>query len=386
MRVLYVFRALAYWGGIERILVDKMNRLATMYGYEIYMLTTDQGNHPVPYQLVPEIHLEDLGINFHHQYRYRFLKRLTVAKRSEHLFEKRLSERLSSIKPDVIVCTTANYVDINILARLKGDIPLVVESHSICRMTLGQKGLRNRYADYMYRKGLSKARMIVALTERDANDWRMEFPHVCVIPNMVHQHEGELSSLEEKRVIWVGRFDYQKRPMEAIRIWQQVFPRYPDWHLDMYGEGEQRHELEAAAHALNMNIHIHQPTDRIFNAYRQSSILISTSLFEPFGLVIPEAMGCGLPVIAYDCPYGPSFLIADGETGCLVKYDDVDAFATCLWQLISDASVREKMGHRANTFAMRFSADSIMPMWKRLFDEVVFRPDSKNSINPKISK
>ena len=160
MRILYVFRSLAYWGGIERILVDKMNYLVTMYGYEVYMLTTDQGNHPVPYQLEPEVHLEDLDIRFHQQYRYRIFKRIMVAKRLERLFKKRLSVRLHEIQPDVIVCTTANYVDLNILVKLRGNIPLVVESHSICRRTLGQNGLRNRYADYMYRKALSKAQAI----------------------------------------------------------------------------------------------------------------------------------------------------------------------------------------------------------------------------------
>ena len=67
MRILYVFRSLAYWGGIERILVDKMNNLVSMYDYEVYMLTTDQGDHPVPYELDARVHLIDLGIRLHQQ-------------------------------------------------------------------------------------------------------------------------------------------------------------------------------------------------------------------------------------------------------------------------------------------------------------------------------
>ena len=76
MKVLYIFRSLAVWGGIERVLVDKMNYLVSMYGYEVYMLTTCQGNHPVPYLLDNAVHLEDLGIQFHRQYQYRGLKKL----------------------------------------------------------------------------------------------------------------------------------------------------------------------------------------------------------------------------------------------------------------------------------------------------------------------
>lgn len=368
MRILYVCRSLAYWGGIERVLVDKMNYLVRMYGDEVYMLTSDQGSHPVPYQLESKVHLEDLDICFHRQYRYHLLKRIMVAKRLERLFMKRLSERLRVIQPDVIVCTTANYVDINILAKVKGTIPLIVESHSIYRMTLGQKGLRNRYADYMYRKGLSKARMIVVLTEGDAVEWRNEFQNVCVIPNIVHLNEGEISSLNNKRVIWVGRFDYQKRPMEIIKIWQMVYPKFPDWHLDIYGEGEQYQIMENVVKSLNVNIHIHLPTLRIFDAYRACSLLVSASLFEPFGLVAPEAMSCGLPVIAYDCPFGPASIINDGVNGYLVEKDNQEIMVERMCLLMSDAVLRLKMGGTAIKSSSRYSADNIMPLWKTLFD------------------
>lgn len=371
MRVLYVCRSLAFWGGIERILVDKMNLLVTMFGYEVFMLTADQGNHPVPYQLEEKVYLKDLGIRFHQQYQFHSIKRLWVAKRLERLFKKRLSEHLQIIKPDVIVCTTANYVDINILARIKGDIPLVVESHSIRQQTLGKNGFCNKYSDYMYRKGLSKAQVIVALTECDAAEWRKVHPCVKVIPNIVNLNDGEVSTLKNMRVIWVGRFDYQKRPLEMIKIWQKVYPMNLDWHLDIYGEGEMKNELENEVVSLNMNIHIHQPTSLIFNAYRESSILVSTSLFEPFGLVIPEAMSCGLPVVSFDCPYGPADIITDGVDGFLIKNRDIHAFADKVCQLIEDEDLRRRMGRNGIVSSQRYRADAIMPKWVDLFQKVL---------------
>ena len=57
MRLLYTFRSLAVWGGIERVLVDNMNYVANMCGYDVYMLTTDQGDHIVPYHLEDHVHL-----------------------------------------------------------------------------------------------------------------------------------------------------------------------------------------------------------------------------------------------------------------------------------------------------------------------------------------
>lgn len=70
MRILFVTDALAVWGGIERMLSDKMNFLVHEYGYEIYIVTADQGKHPIPFPLDERIHVNDLNICFHQQYQY----------------------------------------------------------------------------------------------------------------------------------------------------------------------------------------------------------------------------------------------------------------------------------------------------------------------------
>lgn len=367
MRVLYVFRSLAYWGGIERILVDKMNHLVTMYDYEVYMLTTDQGNHPVPYELNESVHLEDLGIRLHQQYLHHGIKRWLVLSKLLWSYKCQLKDRISKISPDVIVCTTSNYWDINIISHVKGSIPLVVESHSIYKQTLGGKGIKSMISDYMYRRGLLRSQMLVALTERDAEEWRKHFCHVCVIPNFVHLNDQSCATLEDKRVIWVGRFDYQKRPIEMVRIWEKVYPQFPDWHLDIYGEGEQLLELEALVSSIGMNIHLHPPTSHIFDCYRKSSILVSTSLFEPFGLVIPEAMSCGLPVVAYDSPYGPTSIIKDGDNGFLIEMNNREMMVEKICQLIDNCQLRLQMGKVAKKSSYRSSVNQIMPIWNDLF-------------------
>ena len=282
MKILYLFRSLAVWGGIERILVDKMNWLASKEDIDVYMLTTDQGDHPIPYQVCNNVHIEDLGISFHRRY-----------------------------QPDVIVCTTADQIDI--ITEVKRRIPLVVESHSICSRTIeqGENAVLRIYRRFKFLKSLSKTDCVVALTVGDAEEWRHFHHHVIVIPNMLHPCKVESSPLTSKRVIWVGRFDYQKRAEVAIDIWKHVVNRYPDWSLDIYGEGEYESEI-ALMTSSTRNVFLHKPTSHIFDCYSNSSILISTSLFEPFGLVIAEAMSCGLPVVAFDCPYGPAH-----GTGCI---------------------------------------------------------------------
>ena len=371
MRIIYITDALAIWGGIERILVEKMNYLSKVYGCDVYMLTSDQGNHPVPYHLDDNVHFEDLNIRFHQQYQYSFFRRLWVARTLKRQYENRLLERINQIKPDIIICTTADHIDS--LGKLKGSIPLVVESHSICLRTIedGHCWLRRKWYRYHYLKALSKVDVVVALTEGDAVEWRKVHSHVVVIPNLVHLNDGAVSKLENKRVIFVGRFDYQKRPMEMIRIWEMIYPLHPNWRLDIYGEGEQLQELENKARVLGMNIGVHHPTEHIFDCYRESSILVSTSLFEPFGLVIAEAMSCGLPVVAFDCPYGPFEIITDGVDGFLIKNRSINEFAEKVCLLMEDVELRKRMGKIGMISSQRYSADKIIPLWQSLFEQLV---------------
>lgn len=370
MRIVYVFRSLAVWGGIERILVDKMNYLVSEYGYEVHMITTDQGNHPIPYKLDPRVHFQDVGIRFHQQYHYSGFKRLLVAWKLNRLFKKRLRNCFQSISPDVILCTTSN--DVNTIVRIKGSVPLIVESHSIYKETFGRKGFLHKLEDKRLRKSLYSAHMIVTLTHADAEEWRKKYKNVCCIPNIVHLNDSKIShDLSSKHVIFVGRLDYQKRAFDAIRIWEEVHKRFPDWTLDIYGEGEQQELIETIIAEKNINVVLHQPVSNIFDCYNRSAFLIMTSLFEPFGLVIPEAMSCGLPVVAFGCPYGPADIVTDGVDGYIIQNRSLEEFVDRICYLIKNEQIRKQMGRKAMKAAHNYSPSAIMPMWEKLFKSVI---------------
>lgn len=378
MRILYIFRSLAVWGGIERILVDKMNYLSEMFDMEVYILTTDQGAHPFTYMLNKKVQVEDLNICFYRQYLYGLFRRLFVRRQMVWRYKKLLADRIKTIGPDIIVCTTADMIPC--IVKVKGAIPLVVESHSICCRTInnGRNYLHKVINRFIFLESLKKADVVVALTNGDANEWKKYHPFVVVIPNMVHLNRGTNSPLSSKKIIFVGRFDYQKRVQEAIRIWSMIHPKYPDWVLDIYGEGELQKDIEDSAKRVG-GISINPPTSFIFDCYRKSSILISTSLFEPFGLVIPEAMSCGLPVVAYNCKYGPADIISDGVDGFLIKQDDINGFVEKLSMLISSHDMRKRMGSIGIHSARRFEASKIMPLWQYLFQQLNHKNNKKTN-------
>jgi len=375
MKILYVTDALAIWGGTERIIVDKANYLAGHYGYDVHVVTANQGGHPVAYPLHPSVIHHDLSIRFHLQYQYGGIKRFIKSRQMYRLYEERLGTYIQSFQPDIIASVSENYN--RYILKKKGNIPLVYESHMSCRRRqFSTNGFVDHLRDIIYKRWLKKVSAIIALTDGDAVEWKKINSHVCVIPDMVSLNPTPTySDGETKSVIFVGRFSTQKGIPDLLKIWELVYQRHPDWQLHMYaGYGDEDEKLKSHIEEMGKGIVFHEPTSDIFSKYKESSMLLLTSVFEPFGLVMPEAMSCGLPVVAFDCPYGPADIITDGEDGFLIKNRDVHAFADKVCQLIEDVSLRKAMGQRAITSSQRFSADKIMPMWKQLFEELVPLP------------
>ena len=105
--------------------------------------------------------------------------------------------------------------------------------------------------------------------------------------------------------------------------------------------------------------------------YLKSSILVQPSRTEGFGLVIVEAMACGLPVVAFDCENGPRSIISDGEEGFLIPAFDVDKFAERLKRLMRNESLRIRMGQKGRSKSQQYAIETIGKQWQQLFDELM---------------
>ena len=368
---MYIAKVFAEWGGLERVWTDKLNALSEVPGYEVWLVTTDQGSHQYPYFFSPKVHLVDLDVRFVQQYRHGILMRYLIRLRLMRLFRQRLLRLFSEVHPDVLVTITSE--NVAILNRCRGELPLVVECHGTCdrpfhmeRMTLWK-----RIKAVFYFRSMAKADTIVALTKADTERWRRVNPAACTISDVVYLNQtGTYSDCRSKRVIFAGRIDSQKGYHYLSEIWSLVSQRHPDWRLDLYGEGADKAENQSLI-PNGDKVFAHPQTPDIMDRYRESSILVLTSVYEPFGLVMAEAMSCGVPVVAFDCPYGPSEIITDGENGFLVECFDVGAFAARVCQLMEDDELRRRMGRNAVGSVQRYSKERIMPQWQDLFESVV---------------
>ncbi len=373
MRIVYVTDTFTICGGIERVLTDKMNSLSKLFNYDVYLLTIYQGSHSFPFSLNERIHHVDVGVRLNQQYEYRGLSRLFKRRQLSKTIKSRLKSVINDLQPDVIVSVKLDFV--GVLLSVKGHIPLVVESHTLCHAEkLEGAGIFRRVHFWKIKRDIRSVEALIALTEGDANDWRELNSNVYVIPNIVNLNKNNTySSCVLKSVVFVGRLSKQKNIGGLLDIWERVYLRNPEWKLHVFGEiGDIENDVYNRLLSANeYGVVIHSPIkDHMIEEYKKHSILVLTSIFEPFGLVIPEAMSCGLPVVAFDCPYGPADIITDGVDGFLVKNRDINEFADRVCQLIEDKELRVRMGQAAVKSSQRYRADLIMPKWKNLFEQL----------------
>ena len=367
---MYVVDVFAVWGGLERVWTDKMNALSDIPGYEVCLVTTDQDTHQVPYPLSPRIRHIDLGVHLSHQYRYNGVRRWWMKWHLSRLFRDRFKALLPLERPDILITTASEFSVL--VSKWKGDIPLVIECHGLCERPVHMQRMTwlKRVKTIFIRRSISNAQIVVALTQQDARQWKNINVHSVAIPNIVHLNEsGQLSTCQNHRIIFVGRPDEQKGYYYLKEIWQIVSQRYPDWELHLYGE-----ELDTADFRdmlpMGEQVFVHSQTLDIHACYQESAILVLTSVYEPFGLVMPEAMSCGIPVVAFNCPYGPSEVITDGVDGFLIPPFDVETFAERLSYLMADETLRKQMGQKAAVSSQRYHCERIIPLWTTLFEQL----------------
>ena len=214
----------------------------------------------------------------------------------------------------------------------------------------------------------SKLDALVLLTQNDAEDWK-SVAKTFVIPNPISFFPKESAELVNKEVIMVGRYNDAKGYDYLIPAWEIVHQRHPDWILNIYGSGELRGQVIKWIREkhLESSIMMNDPVDNIMEKYLESSICVLSSRYEGFSLVILEAMSCGVPVVSFDCPYGPRNIIKNGEDGILIEPHNYQALVEGICQLIENKSLRMQLGINARKNVLRFSQDSIMEQWEKLF-------------------
>ena len=372
MRLIYFIPLLSTKGGQERTLTDKANYLAQQ-GHEVLFVTFEHEG-PLAYQLHAAVRHTDIHCHYFTLYRQPLWRRPWALWQLKRTFRERMGRVMDEFRPDVIVVAIPNTENfLSDLVRIAGKTPVVVESHLAHGHTVIRRGITEKALYWLQNplRAIRRSRLLIALTQGDAECWRkVGVSRVTVIPNPVTYYPEEVSrpASPQHRIICVGRLTPQKRFDRLIDAFALLAGKYPSWHVDIYGEGEDDQPLrrQIARHGLTERLHILPPTDHIYAAYGQSDFLVLSSDFEGFGLVIIEAMACGTPVVATNCPYGPADIIRDGETGLLARMEGQDLADEMEWMMSHDAE-RLQMGREARQAAARYRQAVVIPQWEQAY-------------------
>ncbi len=387
MRIAFLCNNFKSLNGVERIWSQKLSLLAEREEDQIYLITYNQYGAPLSFPLSEKVKHIDLSTRYISRCSFHGFYQYIDRYKSERSFRKELNLALVKLNPDIVVCADLHVSDLK--AVLSSSVPAIriVECHcglsSYFTDIKKFRHLLKRIKEWILKKQLlsvmQKFDKIIVMTESEETDWNQK-NKVVYIPNMLIRYPDQEPDMlhVHKRVISVGRYAYQKGYDLLLESWQMVQSHHPDWSLHIYGSDDggvgdyKRLQDQIERHQIG-NVFLHQSANDIYSCYAESDFYVMSSRFESFGLVLIEAMSCGLPVVSFDCKYGPQSIIQNGETGMLAHPENVNEMAAAICSMIENKEERQRMSVNARLVSKKYHPDHIMPIWYEFYESLVKR-------------
>lgn len=377
MKIIYCLCDASLSGGTERMVSTKANYFADVLGYDVTIITTQQQNESFFYKFSSRINIQNIGINYYEIENCSFLKKIIKHIDKRKIHKKRLEDTLRKIDADIVISCYGH--EFSILPKIRIREKIVGEVHvpmDYKRLELKNKCNFSTIFQYATDRFLKQASIIkydrfVVLTKRDKARYS-RYNSIVQIYNPIPFVVNEISQITSKRILSVGRLSYEKGYDLLIEAWGELFEEFPDWNIDIFGDGDEYSALQQLINKKGIkNITISPPVRNIAKEYQKSAFYVLPSRYEGFGMVLVEAMSCSLPCIAFDCPQGPSEIIEHNEDGFLVENGNIKALVDKMRLLMVDKNLRISMGKKARVNIQRFSQHEIMPQWDKLFHEII---------------
>lgn len=367
MRLLYILPKIKTAGGVARVIAIKANYFVEHFGYEVHILSQNEENEIPFYEF-------DSEIVFHNMILKGNVFRFFTS------FQKQINQKISEIKPDVILVADNGLKAFIFPLIAKRKTPIVFECHGskFIEEEVPKKNfifksiqkIKYRFKDF----GAHKFTRIVALSEENLKEWNVE--NGVFIPNPSWIKSKKSSDLKNKKVIAIARNSYEKGLDRLLLIWKVIGEKYPDWTLDIYTNDVDSLENEALKLEIESGINYLHFVKNIQKKYLKASICVMTSRTEGFPMVLLEAMASGLPCVAYDCPIGPRAILTNAENGFLIPDHNIEMYVEKLSFLIENEEVRLKFGLDAKETSKQYSVKKIMGQWREFLESLVSKKES----------
>jgi len=358
LKLLYITNGINGPGGLERVLSIKASHLAEEYGYNVHVLVLNNAHTNPFYEFSPKIkfHSIEVGgnpINYFNSYK------------------KGIQKIVDQIQPHIISVCDDGLKGFFLPNIIKTPAKWIYERHASVLLNT-DNGFKGKIQRQLMNWNIPKFKRFVVLTPSNIKEWKGN--NIIAIPNPLSFESSNTSSLENKKIIVVGSHSYNKGYDLLLKVWENIEQKHSDWELNIYGKYDKNNTFVKMSNDMGLkNVKFHNPVKNIKDKYLESSIMLLTSRSEGFGMVLIEAMECGLPCVSFDCPSGPADIIKDGDDGFLIQPESINEMTEKLLLLIENKELRKTMGEHAKKNVKRFSPDNIVRLWDELFKSLINR-------------
>lgn len=364
MRIVYYTDQIYLHGGIERVLANKVNYWVLQKGFEIHIITSEQKENSPCYPIDNRVVLHDLAINYQRSKSYTSLTNILKTFRHFVLLRRKIRQ----INPDVVVVCNFAF-DFYFMPFIAPKVMKIKEFHSSRALEYEQRLQTTSLVKKLYYKinDLIEAKYhyLALLTEDERHYYKSA--NTVVVPNALSAYPDVAAALTNKKVLSAGRIATVKGFEKLIDAWALVKVNFPDWILEIYGDGEAAYVAKLQRQidelGLEKQVYLCGVTSKMERQMLDASIYAMSSLTECFPMVLLEALSCGLPIVSFDCPNGPRNIVNNEQDGLIVAHNDIEKLSDGLMRLMQNEALRQDMGKKARINIQRFLPDVVMSQW-----------------------
>ncbi|HCK69589.1 MAG TPA: glycosyltransferase family 4 protein [Nitrospina sp.] len=349
-------------GGAERVLTLLANELCKK-GWSVTLLTFDSGSEPVFFELHSGVQHWPLSLMREQGGWWKAIK--------VHFLRPWVLRRaIRKSRPDAVIAFLERMNILTLMATIGLKIPVIVSERNHPVFNTSKFLSLSRQAVY-------KMSACLVLQTHDAGAFFSSSIPKSVIPNpiLVPEYPAPVlkSEASSQTLVAMGRLCSQKGFDFLLNAFAPLGNKFPEWVLEIWGEGAQRGNLENLRDELGLRERVRFPglTKEHYKTMAEADIFVLSSRYEGFPNVLGEAMACGLPVVSFDCPSGPSEMIQDGVNGLLVPPENIQELSSSLERLMASVELRNTLGEQARKITESYSLDKIVQSWEELIGEVV---------------
>lgn len=387
MKIVYFIDSINKKAGTERVTLEKANYFSNIPGYEVILVVTSDDDINPGFHLDSRVKVFSIYKKKDREIINSKINKIKLLFGFNAEYRKNIIDLIECLNPNIII-STGGY-ESGFIKYLNQSIVKIYESHfcfnfhSLRLMDKKYGFLLSFILNFIRSIHVKSFDVIAVLTKEDEIKWNRKFKNTKIIkiPNSFGKNISTENLLypnvgNELKFVAAGRLEVEKGYENLLSILNLLNKRHKNWSCDIYGSGSLKIKILKIIneYGLQGKVRILSPINNIIDIFKKSDLLLMTSRYEGFGMVIIESFSVGTPCISFDCESGPSDIIINNENGFLIKNNDINGYSDILAEICSGNVNLKYMGNAAYESSKKYRVENIMPKWEDLF---------KGSVNEK---